>query len=658
MTHIIKLDNIPDFSIIDLDKIKPMVLMIIEEFKENNKKMIKEKKLDWNTYFETNQINDIYLNRLMSAINHLLSTNYSEKLEQIIQEVSEELTKYSYDFFQNKELYSLYKNFENLDLNETQKIILKRQLKGFKESGIDLSEEYKLKLQDISIELNNLATEYDSNNIKCEDEFYIVVKESELEGVPESTKSVFKDFANKNNIEGYMVKLIYPYYMDIIKFCKNRSLRELIYIKSYQIASEYLLEGKYDNYPIMEKIVKLKNECSQILGYKNYTQRSLENKMAKSETNVLKLLNEIKDKSKKFALKDYEMIKNYALEKDNIILEEYDFSYYSNLYKKEKLNFDSEKLREYFPINKVMEGLFWLIEEVFSVKIQFKQKLNEHKELYELKKENGETSFIIMDLFAREGKSSGAWVGEYTSYINNDFIKQDAVAFLVCNFSKNEDGNSYLRMDDVETLFHEMGHALHLTLSEAEESVVGFRGVPFDGVELPSQLMEYFCYDEKVLEKISKHKDTGLSIDPSLVKQMKDNSKFLIGYGLLRQVEFSLIDLLIYKNYENNHYDTYHKLKKETSVFPINENLRFLNGFSHIYSGGYSVGYYGYKWADVLSADSFEEFKNNGVISKDIGKKFVETILSKGGSKEFEELFKDFKGREPNSEALFKHLFE
>ncbi len=419
-----------------------------------------------------------------------------------------------------------------------------------------------------------------------------------------------------------------------------------------------MLEGKYDNYPIMEKIVKLRNEESKILGYKNYSQHSLEDKMAKNEDNVLKLLNEIKEKSKIFALKDYEIIKNYALEKDNIALEEYDFSYYSNLYKKEKLNFDSEKLREYFPINKVMEGLFWLIEEVFSVKIEFKQKLSEHKDLYELKKENGNSSFIIMDLFAREGKSGGAWVGEYTSYINNDLIKQEAVAFLVCNFSKNEDESSYLRMDEVETLFHEMGHALHLTLSEVEESVVGFKGVPFDGVELPSQLMEYFCYNEKLLEKISKHKDTGLPIEHSLIKQMKDSSKFLMGYGLLRQVEFSLIDLLIYKNYENNHYDTYHKLKQETSIFSINEDLRFLNGFSHIYSGGYAVGYYGYKWADVLSADAFEEFKNNGVISKEVGKKFVETILSKGGSKEFEDLFKDFKGREPNSEALFKHLFE
>ena len=659
MTNIIQLNNIPDFSIIDLEKIKPMVLEILKSFRQESKQMIEEKKLDWDHYFKTKQMNDIYFTRLMSAINHLLSTNYSKELEDIIQEVNEEITKYSYEILQNKDMYELYKNLENLDLNETQKLILKRKMKGFKESGLDLNEEEKIKLQEITIELDKLTTQYDSNNIQCEEEFSLVVSEEELIGVPENTKNIFKKFAEDNNMDGYLIKLIYPYYMDIIKFCSNRELRKLIYTKSYQIASEHLLEGNYDNYPLMEKIVKLRNEESKLLGYKNYSEHSLSDKMAKNEENVLKLLNQIKDRSKSLALNDFNIIKDFALEKDGVSLEEHDFHYYVNIYQRERLNFDSEKLRDYFPIDTVINGLFWLIEELFSTKITFKEKLNEHKDIYEVIKPNGQSSFIIMDLFAREGKSSGAWVGEYTSYIKNDIIQQDAVAFLVCNFSKNKDGSSYLRMGEVETLFHEMGHALHLTLSEVqEEFVVGFNGVPFDGVELPSQLMEYFCYDKKVLQKISKHKDTGLPISEEIIKQMKNNSRFLSAYGLLRQVEFSLVDLLIYNSVNQNHYDIYHELKKETSFFSIDESLRFLNGFSHIYSGGYAVGYYGYKWADVLSADAFEEFKNNGVISKEVGDKFVKTILSQGGSKEFGELFKDFKGREPDSAALFKYLFD
>lgn len=659
MTNMIKLNNIPDFSMIELSKIKPMVLEIIEEFKQENKKMIEEKKQDWNTYFKTNIINDIYLTRLMSAINHMLSTNYSEELEEIIQEVNEEITKYSYEILQNKDMYQLYKNLENLNLNETQKLILKKKLKLFKESGLDLNEEEKENLKDITIQLNKLTNEYDSNNIQCEEEFFIVVKEEDLVGVPENTKKMFRKFAEDNNVEGYLIKLIQPYCSDVIRFCSNRELRKLVYTKSFQVASEYLLDGKYDNYPLMEKIVKLRNEEAKLLGYKNYTEYSLSDKMAKNEKNVLNLLNQIKDKSRELALNEFNIIKDFAFEKDGINLEQHDFNYYVTIYQKEKLNFDTEKLRDYFPIDTVLNGLFWLIEELFSTKIIFKEKLNEYKELYEVIKPNGKSSYIIMDLFAREGKSGGAWVGEYTSYIKNDIIEQDAVAFLVCNFSKNQDGSSYLRMSEVETLFHEMGHALHLTLSEVEEEhVVGFNGVPFDGVELPSQLMEYFCYDKNVLQKISKHKDTGLPISEDIIKQMKSNSKFLSAYGLLRQVEFSLVDLLIYNSTDQNHYDIYNELKKETNYFKVDESLRFLNGFSHIYSGGYAAGYYGYKWADVLSADAFEEFKNKGVLSKEVGEKFVKTILSQGGSKEFGELFKDFKGRDPDSAALFKYLFD
>lgn len=659
MTNIIKLSNIPDQTLILIENIKPTVSYFLEQDKLKIKKILKDKPTNWNELYKINSEEEIYLSRLMSALSNILSTNHTKELEEIYQEVSEQITNHNYSYFQNKNIYQIYKNLENQDLDNTQRLILKRTLRGFEEYGINLNKEEQDKLKNITIDLEKLTNEYDSNTIQTVEEFEYLVKEEDLEGLPENTKNVFKKYAKEKNIDGYLIKLVYPYDRDIIKFCKNRELRKLVYKKSCQIASEFLLDGKYDNYPLMEKIVDLRNQQAKLVGYKNYSESSLTDKMAKNEDNVLNLLNQLKDRSKPFAINDFNIIKNYALTKDNIELEEHDFSYYVNLYKKEKLDFDTEKLREYFPINKVITGLLWLIKELFSVEIKFKEHINDNSDLYEVVKNNGELSYIIMDLFARKGKSSGAWVGQYASYIDNENFKQSAVAFLVCNFSKQEDGNSFLTMNDVETLFHEMGHALHLTLTDQkEESVSGFNGVPFDGIELPSQLMEYFCYEPKVLLKISEHKETGLTIPQELIKKMKDNNKFLLGYDLLRQVEFSLIDILIYNSTNENHYDIYHKLKNETSLFKIDNELRFLNEFSHIYSGGYAVGYYGYKWADVLSADVFEEFKNNGVISNEVGKKYLNTILSKGGSKEFGELFKEFKGREPDSKALFKHLFD
>ena len=444
-------------------------------------------------------------------------------------------------------------------------------------------------------------------------------------------------------------------------YLKSRTLREVLYKAYSTIASEFSQDGKFDNEPLMKEIVILKNKKAKLVGYKDFVDYSLSNKMANSLEDVQELLYSLKDKSKDKGVEDLQVLKDFAMQKDQLTdFSVWDSGYYQELYKAEKLNIDSEKIKEYFPIEKVKEGFFWLINELYGVtfkKDNLDNLYNDNLDYYSLYRGEEKIASVLMDLYARDKKRGGAWMSDYQGKFEYKEVNNIPVAFVVCNFAQaTENKPSLLTFDHVETFFHEMGHALHHMLTEINEPAAsGINGVVWDAVELPSQFMEYFCIQPQVLNKISGHYETGETLSEELLEQIKTDKNFMVSLGLLRQVEFSLADLEIYGSPDRNPYDVLNEVKSKVAVMETPEYSRFLNNFSHIFSGGYSAGYYGYKWADVLSADVFESFEENGVICKETANRFLKTILSKGGSRDINKMFLDFKGRKPTPDALVKY---
>jgi oligopeptidase A len=647
-----------DFSAVQPEHIKEAIEYYIKESEANVDKMVLIENPTWDNVYKDFENLDIDFSRAMSLIGHIKGVKNQKEIEEVYEECIPLLIKHSNKVNQDKRLLTLYKKLELLDLSEMQQTILSRSLKGFTDSGIDLSEENKKKYNHISEQISTLSNKFSNNTLESVDNWTLQIDNKEdLEGVPESLLEMFK----MENSESYLLTLKQPYISEIMKSLKNRDLRKTLSEASSTIASEFMQEGKYDNEPILKELVLLKNEKAKLVGYENYVEYSLSNKMANSLEEVNDLLYSLKDKSRDKGFADLQLLKDFAFEKDGIEdFSQYDNAYYQELYKAEKFNIDSEEIKKYFPIEKVKNGLFWLIEELYDVKFKKDSLSNlydESVEYYSLYRGEEKIASVLMDLYARDKKRGGAWMSDYQGKFNYKETNNLPVAFVVCNFSQpTEKIPSLLNFNQVETFFHEFGHALHHLLTTIDEpSASGINGVVWDAVELPSQFMEYFCMEKEVLNKISGHYETGEVLSEELLSQIKSDKNFMTSLGLLRQLEFSIADLKIYGSPEKCPYDVLNSVREEVAVLKSGKNNRFLNAFSHIFAGGYSAGYYGYKWADVLSADVFETFEENGVICKKTANKFLETILSKGGSKDINKMFLEFKGRKPTADALLKY---
>lgn len=660
--EIIQLDSNLDFSNLSPELFKNTVDYFIEKIEnkvDEITKMSKEE-ITWENSMKELDNLEQQFNRVISIVMHLTNVTENKELDQAYEDSIPKFVEHSSKIGQNKDLMLVLEYLKEKELNEVQMAVLEQELKGFKHSGIDLPEEKQKELNKINERLQILSNTFKNNITDTISEYSMELKEEELDGVPESLLSIFKEFAVSENKEDYVVKLIAPYNFEIMKYLTNREVRKKVHKASATVASNELIE-KYDNEPILNEIVKLKTQKAKILGYDNYVEFSLSKKMANSYEEILELLNNLKDRTKEKSKEELKMLSDYAKEEDGLEdFDVWDVAYYAENYKNEKYNINSEEIKEYFPLEKAKSGLFYLIEKMYGITFKLREGDNLYNDdlfYYDLYKGEEKVASVLMDLFARKGKQGGAWMSDCQNKFSYKERMDLPVAFVVCNFPKEtENKPSLLSFDEVRTLFHEMGHALHHMLTEIDElGVAGISGVVWDAVELPSQFMEYFCIQPEVLEHISGHYKTGEPISLELIEKLKQEENYLNAMGTMRQVELSIVDLDIHKYHEELPYDILTKVKKETSVMQSPEYDRFLNKFGHIFAGGYSAGYYSYKWADVLSADVFESFEKNGVFCKETASKFLNTLLSKGGSGDISEMFKAFKGRNPDIEAYLRY---
>lgn len=591
------------------------------------------------------------LNDYFTPIAHLNSVCDSPATREAFSICLEPISIYSSEISQNVEIYNaILEISKQEDLTCEQKKVIKDSLEMFKLGGVHLDTNKKKRLIEINTKLSELSDTFNKNLLDATNKFEIILKDDgQIKNMPESDKIIAK------TNQGYKFTLQAPSYIAFMTYCDSRELREEVY-KAYMTRAE-------NNSSVIEEILKLSHEKANILGYKNYRDMRNETMSCPSADNALQFLKDLAKKGKIYAEKELKELSDFAKTKGINKVESYDTAYLSNLLKKEVLRFDSELYRPYFEKENVVKGLFLFLEKLFNISFQEVDNIqlwHEKAKCYNLLDDSKKPfARLYIDLEARPEKRGGAWMNNWhTARIDDKNNIHLPDAFIVANFPQSKDGNpALLRHDDVHTLFHEAGHALHHIFSKCKENdVSGINGVEWDAVEFPSQFLENFAYEEKVLKLFAYHYKTGEIIPDDLIKKLLDNKNFQSGMFLVRQLEFGIFDLSIYDNAYT--YQQVHNIllntRKDVAVIMPPDYVTFENGFSHIFGGGYSAGYYSYKWAEMLSADAYLEFSANGVFDKDIATRFKENILEKGGSDTMQQLFINFMGRKPEENKLLQ----
>ncbi|MGB9149540.1 MAG: M3 family metallopeptidase [Burkholderiales bacterium] len=608
------------------------------------------------------------LHRLWGAVSHLNSVMNSPQLRDAYNANLPKVTEYSSEVSQNEKLFARFKSLAASDafhaMSKPQKKIIENDLRDFRLGGADLPPDQKPRFAELQEKLADLGAKFQDNVLDATNAFSLLIEnKDELAGVPDDVLQGMAEEAQKDNQTGYKITLHYPSYMPVMQYAHNRGLREKLYRAYVTRASEF---GKpeWDNSPIIEQILALRSELAGMLGYHNFAEYSLATKMAKRPTQVIDFIEEIAIKARPYADKDVQELQAFAREQLNIDkLESWDIAYASEKLREQRYAFSEQEVKQYFPETVVLPGMFKVVETIYAVNIRVAQApvWNSDVKFFEiLNLDEKPIGQFYLDLYARSTKRGGAWMDDAITRRKKPHGIQIPVAYLTCNFSAPVGGKpAVFTHDEVITLFHEFGHGLHHLLTQIEElGVSGINGVEWDAVELPSQFMENFCWEWEVLKHMTRHVDTGATLPKELFDKMIAAKNFQSGMQTLRQLEFSLYDLRLHYDYQPKR-ETMQQLLEEVRshvavVFPPDFN-RFANQFSHIFGGGYAAGYYSYKWAEVLSADAYAAFEENGVLDEKTGDKFRREILSMGGSRPAIESFKAFRGREPSIDALLRH---
>ena len=552
--------------------------------------------------------------------------------------------------------------YNTLSLAEQKSIT--NSIQSFTLSGINIEGDEKKRFTKITEQLSELTNEFGKNVLDSTQGWSKqIIDEDELDGIPETVLTFLKQNAEEKNLDGYLITLDYPSYDPVLQYTTNRELRKEVYTAYCTRASnEGPNAGKWNNAPLMKEIMQLRFEKAALLGYNSPAEVSLVKKMAESPEQVIDFLNNMVDKSRDKAETDNNELKEFAkTEYGYDPLEEWDRSFCVEQLQQSKYALSDEEVRPYFPADKTIQGMFTVVKQLYGldiVQVPGIDTWHDDVQFFDIYDNEKKISSMYMDLYARSTKRGGAWMDEaVVRFRNNDTI-QLPVAYLNCNFTPPVDGKqSLLTHYELETLFHEFGHCLHHMLTEVETyDVSGINGVNWDAVELPSQIMEYWCWNKEALNMISSHHETGESIPDELFNKMIAAKNFMSGTAMLRQMNLSLFDFRLHMEYnkDTNVRDILIDVRDNVLLDPTPEFNRWENSFTHIFSGGYSAGYYSYKWAEVLAADAFSEFEKNGIFDQETGQRFRSCILAKGGSKDAMELFVDFMGREPEVDALLR----
>lgn len=604
------------------------------------------------------------LDRLSSIFFNLNSAETSEEMQKIAQEVSPLLTEFSNDITLNEDLFkrikAIYDQKEYLDLTIEQQTLLDKKYKGFVRNGALLNEEQKTKLREIDTQLAKLKLTYGENVLAETNNYQLqVVKEEDLKGLPDGVIEAAKHLAESKELEGWLFTLDMPSYLPFMTYADNRELRKELAIAAGKKAFQ---NNQYDNQNNVKDIVRLRHERANLLGYASHAHFVLEERMAQNPDKVQSFLNDLLEKAKPAAEKEFAELTAFAKELDGIEqLEKWDGAYYSEKLKQKLFNLDDEKLKPYFKLENVLNGAFTIAEKLYG--ITFKEvfdidKYHEDVKTYEvLDFENQLVAVFYADFFPRKGKRNGAWMTSFKSQSIKNGVNDRPHISNVCNFTPPTPSKpSLLTFNEVTTLFHEFGHGLHGMLANTVYPSLSGTSVYWDFVELPSQVMENWCYEPEALALFAKHYETGEIIPQEYVEKIKESASFLEGIATMRQLSFGLLDMAYHGKAQtiDNVKAFEEKAFENTKLYPdVAENC-MSTSFSHIFQGGYSSGYYSYKWAEVLDADAFAYFQEKGIFDKEVATKFKENVLSKGGTEHPMTLYKKFRGQEPKPEALLK----
>ncbi|NQZ20741.1 MAG: oligopeptidase A [Colwellia sp.] len=666
---------LPNFSQIKPEHIKPAVEHAIAACKKVIAKVLEEKTFTWANLVTPTDESDDVLGKLWSPVSHMNSVVNSDELREAYESCLPLLSEYGTFVGQHQGLYSAYLQLADSDeynqLNIAQKKVINNALRDFKLSGIALSDEDKKRYGEVVTRLSELSSTFGNNVLDATHAYQVnITHKDELGGLPDSAIEAAAILAKEQEKEGWIFTLDIPSYLPVMMYCDNAKLREQLYRGFVTRASDQGPNaGKFDNSKIMNELLSLRHELAQLLDFNNFAEKSIATKMATSTDEVLDFLENLAVKSKAQGQQDLTEVKEFAeAEFKQSDLQAWDLPYYSEKLKQSRYAISDEECRPYFPESKVVSGLFEVVHRLFGLTINEKSNIDTwHKDVkfFEVfDRDNNLRGSFYLDLYARAKKRGGAWMDDCKGrreLANGDI--QYPVAYLTCNFNKPiGDKPALFTHDEVVTLFHEFGHGIHHMLTQINANgVSGIDGVPWDAVELPSQFLENWCWQPEALAFISGHYETGEPLPQVMLDKMLAAKNYQSAMQMLRQLEFSIFDFKMHRDYqpENQHsnyiQETLNQVRNEYSVVKAADFNRFQHSFGHIFGGGYSAGYYSYKWAEVLSADAFSRFEEEGVFNEQVGNDFLTNILEKGGSQEPSELFKAFRGRAPEIDALLRH---
>ena len=605
------------------------------------------------------------LDRISSIFFNLNSAETNEAIQKIAQEVSPLLSEFSNDITLNEDLFkrvkAVYNSKSELNLTTEQTTLLDKKYKSFSRNGANLTDDKKEKLRDIDKKLSQLKLKFGENVLAETNKFeMLITDENDLSGLPDGTKEAAKQLAESKEKAGWLFTLDYPSYIPFVTYADNRELRKKIALAA---GAKAFKSDALDNQDNVLQIVKLRHNRANLLGYKTHAHFVLEERMAETPETVLKFLNDLLDKAKPAAEREFEALENFAKELDNIDrLEKWDGSYYSEKLKQKLFSLDDEKLKPYFKLENVINGAFTIANKLFDLNFEEIDTIDKyHEDVLTYKVTDSKGDFISVfyaDFFPRPGKRNGAWMTSYKPQYIKDGKNSRPHISIVCNFTKpTKSKPSLLTFNEITTLFHEFGHALHGMLANTTYPSLSGTSVFWDFVELPSQVMENWCYEKEALELFATHYETGEAIPMELVEKIKESATFHEGMQTLRQLSFGLLDMSWHGQNPTDIKDVKafeSEMFKNTSLYPETKETCMSTAFSHIFQGGYSSGYYSYKWAEVLDADAFEYFKENGIFNKMVADKFKNHVLSQGGTENPMTLYKRFRGQEPKPEALLR----
>lgn len=608
------------------------------------------------------------LGRTWSQVGHMNAVVNSPELREAYNENLAKLTDFYSDLSQDERLYAKYKAIQSspafIKLSSTQQKIINNEVRDFKLGGAELPAEEKARFKTISEELSKLGSKFEENIMDNTNDFaHYVENIDELAGIPQDAIEAAASAAKEAGKTGYKFSLHFPSYMPVLQYADNRELREILY-RAYATRASEFGKTEWDNTKLISDILKLKQEEAKMLGFKNYAELSLATKMADTPAQVTEFLDTLAKRAKPYAERDMQELSDYAKKLGINDMQAWDVAYVSEKLREEKYAFSDQEVKQYFPEDKVLAGLFKVTETIFGVQVRKADAPLWHKDaaFYEINDSNQKPiAYFYLDLYARNNKRGGAWMDECITRRKKEAGIELPVAYLTCNFSAPVGGKPALfTHDEVITMFHEFGHGLHHMLTQVDEyGVSGIKGVEWDAVELPSQFMENFCWEWDVLRHMTKHVDTGAQLPRELFDKMVAAKNFQAGMQTVRQIEFSLFDMRLHGDFDPNGkqtaLDLIEQVRDEVSVLRPPKWNRFPNSFSHIFAGGYAAGYYSYKWAEVLSADAYSLFEELGVLSEQAGSRFKNEVLAKGGSRPAMESFVAFRGREPSMDALLRH---